>query len=96
MPEGLTMPKALTIDDSDPFATVAWSLTRGMAHVLDVDLVEAVTDGWFSRAELARLVDDCAECGHAGQCLAWLAVTPQARELPAYCRNKSALEALAP
>ena len=80
----------------DPNAAVAWYLTRGMARALGVNLIEAVTEGWYSRAELARLVDRCAACGLAAHCEAWLAVTPSARALPSYCRNKHDLEALAP
>lgn len=75
---------------------VAWSLTRGMARTLGINLIEAVTEGWYSRAELARLVDTCATCGMAAHCYAWLAVTPRAMTLPPYCRNKPDLEALAP
>ena len=84
------------MDDQDPLSTVAWSLTRGMARTIDVNLVEAVTEGWFSRSELARLVNTCADCGLAEQCQSWLAVTPKADALPFYCRNKGELEALAP
>ena len=79
----------------DPDSTVAWNLTRGMARTLDVNLIEAVTEGWYSRAELARLVKACAGCALAEQCFSWLAVTPKARELPFYCRNKQEIESLA-
>ena len=82
------------MDDTDPI--VAWSLTRGMARALGVNLVEAVTEGWYSRAELAGLVDTCAHCGLSKHCYAWLAVTQNAKALPSYCRNKHAIEALAP
>ena len=81
---------------SDPDTALAWGLTRGMAHTLGVNLIEAVTEGWYSRAELARLVDTCARCGLSEHCEAWLAVTPRAAALPSYCRNKPDLEALAP
>jgi hypothetical protein len=80
------------MDDTN--TPLAWSLTRGMARTLGVNLVEAVTEGWFSRAELARLVDRCASCGLAEYCCAWLAVTPKAAALPTYCHNKSELEVL--
>lgn len=80
----------------DPDASVAWSLTRGMARTLGVNLIEAVTEGWYSRAELARLVERCANCGLSDHCYAWLAVTPTAKALPPYCRNKHDLEVLAP
>jgi hypothetical protein len=75
-------------------APLAWGLTRGMARTLGVNLVEAVTDGWYSRAELARLVDSCAACGLSQACTAWLAVTPKAEALPSFCSNKSEIEAL--
>ncbi len=81
---------------AEPDTTLAWSLTRGMARALGVNLVEAVTEGWYSRAELARLVETCARCGRSDHCHAWLAVTAKATALPAYCRNKHAIEALAP
>jgi hypothetical protein len=74
--------------------SMAWGLTRGMARVLDVDLVGAVTEGWLGRAELALLVDRCAACGLSDRCSAWLAVTTRAAALPAYCRNKAEIEAL--
>jgi Family of unknown function (DUF6455) len=80
----------------DPDVTLAWSLTRGMARTLGFNLVEAVTDGWYSREELARVVDTCAHCGLAEQCQRWLAVTPKATTLPFYCAIKHDLEALAP
>lgn len=74
----------------------AFSLTRGMARTLGVNLIEAVRDGWYSRAELDRLVDTCARCGRSARCQSWLAVTSKAAALPFYCRNKGPLEALAP
>lgn len=80
----------------DPDASLAWSLTRGMARTLGVNLIEAVTEGWYSRAELARLVERCANCGLSEHCCAWLAVTPTAKALPSYCRIKHDLEVLAP
>ena len=76
-------------------APLAWGLTRGMARTLGIDLIEAVTEGWYSRAELSRLIDRCAACGLAEQCCVWLAVTPRADALPGYCRNKFAIEDLA-
>ena len=73
---------------------LAWSLIRGMARTLGLNLVEAVTEGWFTRAELACLVDRCSACGLSDHCSAWLAVTPRAKALPSYCRNKSDLEVM--
>ncbi len=75
-------------------ASLAWGLTRGMARALGLNLVEAVAEGWYTRADLARLVDRCAGCGLSDHCSAWLAVTPHAKRLPTYCRNKADLEAL--
>ena len=75
-------------------APLAWGLTRGMARTLGINLIEAVTDGWYSRAELARLVETCAACGESERCTAWLAKTAKADALPDYCTNKSEIEAL--
>jgi hypothetical protein len=75
-------------------APMAWSLTRGMARVLGVNLIEAVTEGWYARSELDELVGRCAACGMTEHCTAWLAVTPRATALPGYCHNKQALEEL--
>ncbi len=79
----------------DQTTPIAWSLTRGMARTLGVNLIEAVTEGWYTRAELARLVETCEACGLSEHCFAWLAVTARAQHLPSYCRNKPDLEALA-
>ena len=65
-----------------------------MARTLGVNLIEAVTEGWYSRAELGRLVDACAACGLSQACSKWLATTPRADALPTFCHNKSAIEAL--
>lgn len=73
---------------------MAWGLTRGMAGTLGVNLTRAVTEGWYSRSDLTRLVESCAACGLAAQCVAWLAVTPKAETLPNFCRNKSDIEVL--
>jgi hypothetical protein len=77
-------------------APKAWGLTRGMARVLGVNLTDAVVEGWMSRAELAVLVDRCQACDRAQDCTHWLARHVTATELPAYCANKTALEALIP
>ena len=75
-------------------SALAWALTRGMARAVGVNLVEAVQDGWYARAELARLVDRCAACGLSDHCTGWLAVTQRAETLPDYCHNKAEIEAL--
>jgi hypothetical protein len=75
-------------------APMAYGLTRGMARVVGVDLVRAVTEGWMSRDELGALVTACTRCGKSADCVAWLAGTAQARALPGYCANKPDLEAL--
>ena len=77
-------------------AQFAWGLARGMARVLGVDLVEAVTEGWFSRQELARMVKVCEDCDQSPRCTAFLAVTTRAEALPAFCHNKPQIEALQP
>lgn len=76
-------------------APKAWGLTRGMARVLGVNVVEAVTEGWLSRADLADLVETCLACDQSERCTAWLAVTPRAESLPGFCPNKHQIEALA-
>lgn len=74
----------------------AWGLTRGMARVLDIDLADAVVEGWLSRAELAGMIDRCQGCPHGDDCIAWLGRTVQAKGLPGFCENKDAIEALRP
>ena len=81
---------------NDMTAPLAWGLTRGMARTLGVNLTEAVVEGWYSRADLSRLIDTCTACGQTPHCSAWLAVTPRANALPDFCRNKSEIEVLAP
>ena len=74
----------------------AWGLTRGMARVIGLNLVEAVTEGWFARTELAEMVDACVACGQTDRCTAFLAVTSRTESLPAFCANKAVIEALQP
>lgn len=76
-------------------APLAWGLTRGMARVMDVNLADAVIEGWLSRAELADLVERCQTCGRAEDCTGWLARQVTAEALPGFCPNKAPLEALA-
>lgn len=73
---------------------MAFGLTRGMARTVGVNLIEAVTEGWYSRRELEALVGRCAACGRDTSCAAWLAVTPRAANLPGFCANKSEIEVL--
>ena len=73
---------------------VAYGLTRGMARTVGVNLIEAVTEGWYSRRELSGLVARCAACNKIALCSDWLARTPRAASLPAYCANKTEIEAL--
>lgn len=75
-------------------APLAWGLTRGMARTLGINLIEAVTEGWYSRAELSHLVTSCAACEASDRCASWLAKTSKADALPGYCSNKSEIEAL--
>lgn len=77
-------------------ALVAWGLTRGMARVRGLNLANAVVDGWLSRAELGELVDRCQACDRSSLCTHWLARTVTAPDLPGFCPNKSAIEALSP
>lgn len=72
----------------------AWGMTRGMARVIGVNLVGAVTDGWLSRDGLAELVETCACCSQSTRCTAFLAITPQSLSVPGFCPNKPGLEAL--
>lgn len=77
-------------------APMAWGLTRGMARVLGVNLTDAVVDGWMSREELAELVDRCQACDRSCDCVPWLGMMARAEALPAFCKNKSAIESLRP
>lgn len=77
-------------------APKAWALTRGMARVLGLNLVEAVTEGWFARTELAQMVDACVACDQSDRCTAFLAVTARTESLPGFCSNKAQIEALQP
>ncbi len=77
-------------------APKAWALTRGMARVLGLNLVEAVTEGWFARTELAQMVDACVACDQSDRCTAFLAVTSRTESLPGFCFNKAQIEALQP
>lgn len=74
----------------------AWGLTRGMARVLGINLVEAVTEGWFSRRDLAEMVDTCEACAQSRRCTQFLATTARAESLPQFCANKHLIEALQP
>ena len=73
----------------------AWSLTRGMARVAGVNLTGAVIEGWLSRAELAEMVDRCQSCTASDACTGWLSHCARSATLPAFCRNKAEIEALA-
>jgi hypothetical protein len=74
--------------------TEAWALTKAMARRVGVDLPAAVFEGWLTRPEVTRLVCACERCGLTPLCADWLAV-PREPDLPAYCRNKDEIEALA-
>jgi hypothetical protein len=74
----------------------AWALTRGMARVLGFNLVEAVTEGWITRRDLAAMVDACALCDQSAPCTAYLAVTTRAASLPDFCPNQQQIAALQP
>ena len=77
-------------------APKAWALTRGMARLLGLNLVEAVTEGWYSRGDLAALVEACAICDQSARCTAYLSVTTSAESLPGFCPNKRLIEAVQP
>lgn len=77
-------------------APLAWGLTRGMARVVGINLVDAVAEGWFSRPDLAEMVETCEACDQSRRCTAYLAVTPSAECLPGFCHNKHRIEALQP
>ena len=79
-----------------PDAPQAWSLTRGMARLIGLDLPQAVMDGWLSRNELAVLLAACDDCSARGPCSAWLSGAGHPHEMPGFCPNKPGLEALAP
>lgn len=77
-------------------APFAWGLARGMARVLGIDLVDAVSEGWFSRRDLADMVETCEACDQSRRCTDYLAVTSRAESLPNFCANKHKIEALQP
>lgn len=77
-------------------APLAWGLTRGMARVVGLTLGDAVAEGWFTRRDLAEMVDICEACDQSLRCTAFLAVTPSAEILPGFCHNKHRIEALQP
>ena len=72
----------------------AWWLTHGMARSVGVSLPSAVTQGWLTRNELARIVSRCQHCDRAEDCSAWLATVAADAHLPDYCCNKAEIEAL--
>ncbi|EEW24537.1 DUF6455 family protein [Rhodobacter ferrooxidans] len=74
----------------------AWWLTHGMARAVGVSLPHAVTEGWLTRTELARLVGRCQSCDKSEVCTGWLARSASAEALPGFCTNKAEIEALAP
>ncbi|MEI6799419.1 MAG: DUF6455 family protein [Pseudomonadota bacterium] len=81
---------------SEREAPFAWGLTRGMARVLGINLVEAVSEGWFSRRDLAEMVDTCETCEQSRRCTEFLATAARAESLPLFCANKHRIEALQP
>ena len=72
----------------------AWGLTKAMAGRAGVDLPGAVVEGWMTRRDLTRLVSACEGCGLMARCSDWL-VRPATGRLPAWCRNRDEIEALA-
>ncbi len=75
-------------------APLAYGRVRGMARVIGVDPVQAVTEGWMSREALGALVESCLACRHSQACTAWLAKTVSAPAPPGFCPIGSALAAL--
>lgn len=67
-----------------------------MARLIGVNLTGAVVEGWLTRAELGEMVDRCQACPASETCTRWLGTHISAPALPAFCPNKSALEALVP
>ena len=82
------------MDDQNP--ALAWNLTRGMARTVGINLIEAVTEGWFTRAELDALVAVCERCDQSARCMDWLAHRPRAEVVAPFCHNKHEIESLAP
>jgi hypothetical protein len=72
----------------------AWGLTQAMARRAGFDLPAAVVEGWLTRPEVSALVDACTRCGLTPLCAEWLEIA-RVPDLPAFCRNKDDLEALA-
>lgn len=82
------------MDNQNP--TLAWNLSRGMARTLGINLVEAVTEGWYTRAELDALMSVCERCDQTARCMGWLGHTSKAEAIPHFCHNKHEIESLAP
>ncbi len=70
----------------------AWGRTRTLALGMGVDLEAALFDGWYTRKEVSALVARCASCANAQPCREIEATS--LAEAPAFCPNKSALDAL--
>lgn len=77
-----------------PESPKAWWLTRGMARISGVNLPRAVVDGWLQRRELEHLVTRCAACTQGDACETWLVQSGPAKAMPAFCPNKTNIEAL--
>ena len=73
---------------------VAWALTRGMGHMLGVDLGKAAMDGWLTRAEVDALVGTCQACPQKSACNQWLKQAHAAPCVAVFCPNQHRLEAL--
>ena len=75
----------------------AYWLTQGMARVMGISLSSAIRCGALSRERLDAMVERCAQCAHAADCLGWLAGQQGGQTAPPdYCANRSALAALRP
>jgi hypothetical protein len=78
-------------------APVTWGLVRGMARRAGFDVPRAVLEGWLTRADLARLVDQCQKADCAKPCMDVLAKSsPTAITPPDFCAIGAELAALAP
>lgn len=71
-----------------------WQL-RALARSADLDLGEAMREHRISAMDYAAIVTRCRAAGCAQRCALWLAANAHLKgEIPEFCVNKEALEAL--
>ncbi|SOC16410.1 DUF6455 family protein [Rhodobacter maris] len=70
-------------------------ITRGMARRMEVNLSEAMRDGFLTQADFADMITRCRECQGVDGCMAYLAGNdPAAGSAPDWCANRAILHNL--